>query len=190
MLNFLRRTAKKYSKEEIENYVKNKTLNRTGFGFEHALQTYKLAKKLGSKYDDEILHAACLLHHIEQGMNYEGKSAQHADVLLRRYMNEADRFRVKQAILNHAVLGRPKSVEEILTHDASLLNSLGVVGMLQLTAAHVEAKDKLKLGEIVQKIKNIRKIVPEKLVLKQSISLAAEKIELMDLAIDMLEKEL
>lgn len=189
MFKLFQKSKKKYSKEEIENYVKNKTLNRIAYGYEHATQTYKLAKKLGSNYDDEILHAACFLHDIEQDQNHEEKSANQADMLLKRFMPDTDRFRVKEAILNHTMFGAPKSAEAILVHDASLLNSLGAIGILQLTISHTEGKEKLKIREIIKHLKNYRKMIPDKLILRQSISLAADKLQVMDLFIDEAGKE-
>lgn len=185
MFKLFQKSKKKYSKEEIENYVKNKTLSRQVFGYEYCNNIYKLAKKLGSKYDDEILHASCYLHHIEQGPGYEEKSAKHADILLKRYLNEVDRYRVKEAILEHNFLGKPSSVEAILVHDAFLLSYLGPIGVLQITLSE---KD-LKLKEIAGRIKNIRAF-SEKLILKQSISSAADKLQIIDLFIEALEKEI
>tara|TARA_Y100000310_G_scaffold341753_1_gene441935 strand:+ start:272 stop:826 length:555 start_codon:yes stop_codon:yes gene_type:complete len=177
----------KYSKEKIENYCKLKAGRKLAFGFEHCQRVYKLAKKLGSRYDDEILHAAAFLHDIERGKDHEKKSANHAALLLKFHMGDTDIFRVQEAIYKHTALGEPKSVEAILVHDAALLDCLGGVGMLQLALA---MQDKKSLKDLVKHIKNHRNVIAEKLVLKQSKSLAADRIGAMDLMFDALEKEL
>jgi len=174
-----------YSKEEIEQYVKNKA-SRIAFGYEHAKRVYKLAKKLGSKYDKEILHAVAFLHDIELTGEHETKSAKHAGILLKHRMSKPDIFRVQEAIKDHTTIGKPKSVEGILVHDAALLDCLGGVGLLQL--AMISGKKDLK--EVVKYINNYRTMIASKLILKQSRSLAAERMEMMDLVLDALDREL
>ena len=176
----------KYSKSKVEQYVKQKTGRRLAFGYEHCVRVYKLAKKLGSKYDPEILHAVAFLHDLVQGKNHEEQSAKQAELLLKHNMSATDVFRIQEAIRDHTALGEPKSVEGILVHDAALLDCLGGVGILQLA---LSAK-KSSLKEIAKHIRNYREIIAEKLILKQSKSLGADRIEIMDLVLDVLEKEL
>ena len=133
----------KYSKTAVEQYVKQKIGRRMAFGFEHAQRVYKLAKKLGSKYDDELLHAIAFLHDIELGEHHEEKSAKHAGILLKHQLPATDVFRVQEAIRDHTALGKPRSVEAILIHDAALLDCLGGVGLLQLAFS---AQEKGKRG--------------------------------------------
>ena len=193
----------KYSKTAVEQYVKQKTGCRLAFGFEHAQRVYKLAKKLGSKYDDELLHAVAFLHDIDLGEHHEEKSAKHAGILLKHQMSATDVFRVQEAIRDHVALGKPKGVEAILVHDAALLDCLGGVGLLQLAFSALEkgkrgrsiggstgGKGKQSLKDIAKYIKSYRKVIANKLRLKQSRALAAERIGVMDLALDALEREL
>ena len=179
----------KYSKSKVEQYVKQQTGRRLAFGFEHAQRVYKLAKKLGSKYDDEILHAASFLHDLAQGKNHQDLSAKQAALLLKHDMSAPDMFRIQKAIRNHGVLGEPKGVEGILVHDAALLDALGGVGLLQL-AINAKENNKTSLGEVVKLIRNYRIAIANKLILKQSKSLAADRLGVMDLVLDALETEL
>lgn len=181
--------SQKYSKEAIEQYVKQKIGRRLAFGFDHCQRVYRLARKLGKGYDDEILHAVAFLHDIELGKDHENRSAKQAALVLKRDMSASDIFRVQEAIKNHGALGQPKSVEGILVHDASLLDCLGGIGLLQL-AFLFEKQGKKTMGDIVTHIGNYREIAAEKLILKQSKSLGAERVSFMDLALSALDKEL
>jgi len=213
------KSKSKYSKTAVEQYVKQKTGRRLAFGYEHAQRVYALAKKLGSKYDDELLHATAFLHDIELGEHHEERSAKHAGILLKHQMSATDVFRIQEAIRDHVVLGEPKGVEAILVHDAALLDCLGGVGLLQLAFSAQEKSSRSRSGgrgdvgtggganngggtssggskgaqslkEIVKHIKSYRKVIVNKLMLRQSRALAAERIEIMDLALDALDREL
>lgn len=173
-----------YSKQAIEDYVKLRTSSQSISDFNHSLRVYQLAKKLGSNYDEEILHAACFLHDISVAKDHEKRSAELASRILSRYMDQSDIYRVSDAILNHTALGQPKSVEAILVHDADLLDYLGAIGFVRLALAAVQWQGLKDIKDILKYVQSMKEIISRKLVLKQSKSLAADKLSIMDMLLE------
>ncbi len=171
-------------KQDIEEYAKEHTSEH----IEHIDRVFKLAKKLVKNYDEEVLHAACYLHHLEKDHN---KAAERAEEFLKHKGFPPERiFRIKDAILHHPHIGRPKSIEAIALHDADLLDYLGAVGFVKIALEVKKEFGHNELKSIVSVMKDVRNNAAKKLVLKQSMDKAADKIVFMDFAIHELEKEL
>jgi len=178
-----------YEKEHIETYAREKTKGRAISGFDHFKRVYQTASKLAREYDKDVLHAACFLHDIEMGDEHHKASAEHAKGVLKGKLPPHKLHAVEHAILHHVLEGKPKSVEAILVHDADLLDYLGIVGMIRLALAAREWYGKEDMSDILRMIKGFRKLIADKLLLKQSRAKAAERLAMMDIAIAELEKE-
>ena len=177
-----------YSRKAIESYVKLRLANRIVCDFTHCQRVWKLARKLGTqKFDEDILHAAAFLHDISLAKDHEKRSADIAARVLRRYMDPADIYRVQEAIKNHTITGKPKSVEAILIHDADLLDYLGAEGFVRLSLAAAHWHNKTDPKEILKYISNMKRQIGAKLVLKHSKSIAADKMLAMEYLINVKE---
>ena len=177
-------TKPAYSKQAIEDYVKLRTKNRAVCDFEHCVRVYKMARKLDSHCDDDIVHAAAFLHDLDLSDDHEIRSAELAERVLNRYMDPADIFRVKDAIRNHTALGNPKSTEAIVIHDADLLDYIGAIGFVRLSVAAVEWYEKKSATDILKYILSMRNLIAEKLILKQSRSIGADRLSAMDILLE------
>lgn len=177
-------TKPAYSKQAIEEYVKLRTKNKTICDFEHSARVYKMARKLAPHCDDEIVHAAAFLHDLDLSGDHEIRSAELAERVLAKYMDRSDIFRVKDAIRNHTALGFPKSTEAIVIHDADLLDYLGAIGFVRLSLAAVEWYEKKNAIDILKYIQSMRNLIANKLILKQSQSIGADRISAMDMLLE------
>ncbi len=172
------------TKAEIEDYAEEHSAEH----LEHINRVFNLAKKLVKNYDEEVLHAACFLHHIEK--DHKDAAARAEEFLKQKGFPPERVFRIKDAILHHPHMGKPKSVEAIALHDADLLDYLGAVGFLKTA---FEAKKEFgyeDLKKVLGVIKEVRRVASSNLVLKQSKDRAADKLTFMDFAIHELENEL
>jgi uncharacterized protein len=181
----------KYSKSEIESYVKKQTFSDPICGFDHCKRVYEAAKKLGRNYDDEVLHAACFLHDIKAlAKDHHLRSADTAEALTKDKLPLHKVLEVREAIKNHGIEGKPKSPEAILLHDADLLDYLGAVGTVRLLMAAKEWYGKQGIYESIKLIKNLKDRISKALILNQSKSRAADLLNTMDIFIAELEEEL
>ncbi len=181
-------------KNIIEAHAKDKLQDELAAGFDHFKRVYstakKIAKKAEIKYDDQILHAACFLHDIDQNEPHAEKSAEEAEKFLKDTDFPEDKITlVKKAILCHIPNGKPNTDEAILLHDADLIDFLGATGIARLSIAAWDWFNAKELKDIAKTLKEYRKVY-DLLVLEESKKLANNKTIVMDLFIKQLEEEL
>lgn len=185
------KTDAKIMKEEIEKFAAKKLGREVAAGIDHFRRVYEIAKKLGLKYDDEILHAACFLHDVSEEEPHQEDAAKITGEFLPSINFPKEKIsKVKEAILEHVSSGNPKSNEAILLHDADLLDFLGATGIVRLSIGAWDWMEKYSLKEFLEVFKKFRKIAYENLVLEKSKKIAGKKIKFMDEAIKELGEEL
>jgi uncharacterized protein len=178
-------------KKLIEDFAVKKLGRELAAGMDHFRRVYKLAKSLGLKDDDQVLHAACFLHDVSEEEPHQKGAAKTAEEFLKKINFPKSKIPlVKEAILEHVPLGKPKGKEAILLHDADLLDFLGATGVTRLSIGAWDWMGKDSLEGILEVLKKFRKLASENLVLPKSRELAQEKIKFMDQAIEQLEKEI
>ncbi len=182
------------NRNQIEKYAKDKLGSELAAGFDHFRRVYSTAKKIAKKaeirYDDQILHAACFLHDIDQDEPHAERSAEEAEKFLKEtgYPDEKITL-VKKAILCHIPNGKPNTDEAILLHDADLIDFLGAVGIARLSIAAWDWFGAEEIKEIIKTLIEYRKVY-DLLVLEESKKIAKNKTIVMDLFIKQLEEEL
>lgn len=175
----------------IEGFAAKKLGRELAAGMDHFRRVYKLTKLLGLKYDEQVLHAACFLHDLGEGEPHQEAAAKTAEKFLKKIKFPPEKLPlVKEAILEHIPLGKPKSNEAILLHDADLLDFLGATGITRLSIGAWDWLGKDSLAGILEVFKRFRKLASENLILPKSKQLAGGKISFMDQAIKQLEKEI
>ena len=179
-----------YSKDHVEKYTKKLTKGRIISGHGHSKRVYETAKKLSKTYDDEVLHAAAFLHDIELAEDHHLESSKHARNFLKHRLPKHKLHAISHAIEHHVLDGDPKSVEAIILHDADLLDHLGMIGLIRLTLMAREWHGKENAKDVLKTVRTFRKLVADKIILKQSKAKAADKLMVMDMAINELEKEI
>ena len=176
----------------VQQYAKDLTSGRLASGFDHSFRVYHLARRIaeGMEYDDEILHAACLLHDVEMSVGHPKSSAEKAEAILHETGFTADKIPlVTEAILNHMPGGQPVSVEAKLLWDANLLDSLGAVGFARLAVgAFIWYHYKL-MPEILAYIKRELSFA-ERLHFERSKEIAKERVSFTAAAVEQFEREL
>lgn len=178
-------------KKSIEKFAAKKLGKELAAGIDHFQRVYKLAKLLRLKYDDQVLHAACFLHDVSEDEPHQKFAATTAEEFLKSINFPKEKIPlVKKAILEHVPLGKPKSNEAILLHDADLLDFLGATGVTRLSIGAWDWMEKNSLEGILEVLKRFRKLASENLVLPKSKKLAKEKIRFMDKTIKQLGKEI
>jgi uncharacterized protein len=178
-------------RRKIEAFSRKRLGDDPVAGFDHFKRVYRIAKKLGKGYDDEILHAACFLHDIVQKEPHHKLSAREAKRFLLKIGFPREKIHaVEEVILNHIARGKPKSKEGILLHDADLLDFLGAVGFARLSIAAFAWEEVSELSEVLSFIKKFRRRAYKNLILKKSKQTARVRVRAMDLFIKKLEKEL
>ncbi len=178
-------------KKKIEQFATKQLGRELAAGMDHFRRVYKIARSLGLKYDDQILHAACFLHDISEDEPHQEEAAKNAEQFLKEINFPENKIsQVKEAILEHVPLAKPKNNEAILLHDADLLDFLGATGVTRLSIGAWDWMAKDSLEGILEVLKKFRKLASKNLVLARSKALAKEKIKFMDQAIDRLEKEI
>ncbi|NOQ55889.1 MAG: HD domain-containing protein [Nanohaloarchaea archaeon] len=181
-------------KTDIEQYAKDTLDGELAAGIDHFERVYSNAKKIAKKgemnYDDQILHAACFLHDIEQDEPHAEKSSHVAEKFLKKINFPEEKIApVKKAILTHLPNGQPTTDEGILLHDADLLDFLGAIGITRLSIAAWDWFNAKDMREVVKTLKKYRKVYSS-LILDESKKLANNKIIVMDMFIRQLEDEM
>lgn len=184
-------------KEKIEKFAAEELEGEVAAGVDHFKRDYEICKKLAGlenlKYDDEILHAACFLHDLEDDSGEEHNiSAQRiAEKFLKEINFPVEKIEaVKEAIREHLTSGKPKSVEAILLHDADLIDFLGATGIVRLSIGAWDWMGKMTLSEFIPIFEKFRRDCVENLILNSSKEMVKEKVEFMDRAIHQLKEEL
>lgn len=178
-------------KAKIEKFAAKKLGKELAAGIDHFRRVYKLAKSLGLKHDDQVLHAACFLHDVCEDEPHQKSAAKIAEKFLKEINFPKEKIPlVKEAILEHVPLGKPKGNEAILLHDADLLDFLGATGVTRLSIGAWDWMEKDSLEGILEVLKQFRKLASENLVLPKSKELAKEKIKFMNQAIKQLKREI
>jgi HD superfamily phosphodiesterase len=178
------------SRDLIYRYVKEFTAGRLASGFSHCHRVYHLARGLGVKeYDDDILYAACYLHDTILGTDGYIKSAEKAEHILQEVGFNVDKINsVVECIKAHWPGNNPQSKEGQLLHDANLIDSLGAIGVVRLSAGSFLWYQYSSLKEVLDLIKDYRD-KSKFLIFQKSKELAKEKIKFMDVLIKELETE-
>ncbi len=172
------------TRKAIEDYAKERFGENSG-GLVHSKRVYLTAKKLSSEYDDEILHAACMLHDINLDKPHPKKAAQEAEKFLKTIGFPDDKLnQVLHAIDEHGFYGNPDSKEAFMLFDADQLDSMGITGFTQF--AHFAEKPE----EISRVLESIEREGMSILRLKKSKELALEKVEHRKKVLDMMGEEL
>lgn len=184
-------------RDKIEKFAEEQLEGEVAAGIDHFRRVYAICKKLAElenlKYDDEILHAACFMHDIEDDSGEEHNIV--AERIADKFLNEngfpKDKIEgVKEAIREHLTTGKPESVEAKLLHDADLIDFLGATGIVRLSIGAWDWMEKMTLEEFIPIFENFRKGCNDNLILEQSKEMAKDKVKFMDLAINELKKEL
>ncbi|MBW6461681.1 MAG: HD domain-containing protein [DPANN group archaeon] len=181
-------------KKKIEQYVKNTLKDELATGIEHFERVYANAKKIAkitsTDYDDQILHAACFLHDIDQDEPHAEKSAKVAEIFLKKinFPKEKIAF-ITKTIITHLPNGQPTTTEGVLLHDADLLDFLGAVGITRLSIASWDWFGAIDMKDVIKTLKKYREFYSS-LVLDESKKLAKNKTIVMDMFIKQLEDEL
>ncbi|MBN3037574.1 MAG: HD domain-containing protein [Candidatus Diapherotrites archaeon] len=179
-------------REEIEEYSESKTGKCLPAGFDHFKRVYALAKKLADGYDDDVLHAAALLHDIElAGEEHEKDSASAAEAFLKTISFPADKvYAVMDCILNHIPEGNPKSLEAKMIHDADLLDFMGATGVARLSGMTAEDWfEKTSLGGVAEVWEESQSYTTN-LFLDRSKELARDKVAFTENALTQLRREM
>ena len=181
-------------KKEIEQYARDTLEGELTAGIDHFERVYsnakKIAKKASTDYDDQILHAACFLHDIDQDEPHAEKSAEVAETFLRKINFPEEKIAsVRKAIITHIPNGQPTTTEGILLHDADLLDFLGAIGITRLSIAAWDWFGATDMKEVIKTLKKYREVYSS-LVLDESRKLASNKTIVMDMFIKQLEDEL
>jgi uncharacterized protein len=180
-------------REKIESYSQNKTGKEFVAGFDHFKRVYATARKISSmaNYDDEILHAACFLHDIEIEEPHARLSAKKARKFLETISFPKEKIEaVVEAIKWQVPSMRPESMEAKILHDADLLDFLGAVGIVRLSAAASCRWNKSSMNDALEAIKKHRDLCYKNLILDRSKEMAEDKIKFMDDAIKQIEREI
>ena len=176
----------------IQQYAKDLTAGRLASGFDHSFRVYHLARKIGEgmEYDDEVLHAACLLHDVEMSVGHPKSSAEKAEAILHETGFTADKIPlVTDAILNHMPDGHPTTVEGKLLWDANLLDSLGAVGFARLAVGAFIWYHYKSMQEIQTYVKRELSFT-ERLHFERSKEIAKDRIAFTKAAVEQFEKDL
>ena len=178
----------------IQQYAKDLTAGRLASGYEHSYRIYQLARKIGEgmEYDDEVLHAACFLHDIEMSSGYPESSAEKARAILGETGFTPGKIEtVYQAILYHmpGKSSEEPSIEGKLLHDANLLETMGVIGLIRLSIGSFLWHHLKTMGEVIELLKRWRGYA-ETFFFPKAKRLAKRRVEFLDQAISRLEEEL
>ncbi|MCK5234243.1 MAG: HD domain-containing protein [Candidatus Aenigmarchaeota archaeon] len=181
-------------KDRIEKHAEDKLRSELAAGVDHFRRVYSTAKRIARKaqidYDEQILHAACFLHDIDQEEPHAEKSAAEAETFLKEIGFPEDKIPpVKKAIICHIPNGEPHTNEAILLHDADLLDFLGATGIARLSIAAWAWFNAKEMDDITKTLKEYRKVY-DSLILNESKKLGKNKTIVMDLFIKQLEEEL
>jgi HD superfamily phosphodiesterase len=174
----------------IYRYVKEFTAGRLASGFSHCHRVYHLAREIEIEdYDDDILYAACYLHDTIVGPEGHLKSAEKAEHILQEIGFPADKINpVVECIKAHWPGEKPNTREAQLLHDANLIDSLGAIGIVRLSAGAFLWYQLNSLKDVLKLLKDYREKA-NLLIFPKSKELAKEKIKFMDMIIKELEDE-
>jgi len=177
-------------KDLIYRYVKEFTAGRLASGFSHCHRVYHLAKELDVEdYDDDILHAACYLHDTVVGQDGHLQSAEKAEHILQEVGFKANKIdSVVECIKTHWHGLKPTQTEAKLLHDANLIDSLGAIGVVRLSAGAFLWHQYSSLKQILAMIIEY-KDKANLLIYPKSKELAKEKVKFMEVLIKELEAE-
>ena len=183
------------TKEKIESYSKSKTETDMIMGFEHFARVYAISKRLAItariNYDDEILHAACFLHEIETEEPRARLSAKKA----RKFLDIIDFPKEKidaviDAIKSQNASLRPEAMEAKLLHDAELMEFLGAIGAIRISAACAAVWKKKSMTGAIESLNKYKDISFNNLMFKESKEMAKDKMRIMEELITQAEKEM
>jgi HD superfamily phosphodiesterase len=176
----------------IHQYVKNLTSDRMVSGYSHCYRVYHMARELDTKYDDDVLYAACFLHDVVAGsddLEIISQSADKAEQLLHEVGFPPEKISlVLECIKSHWPGQNPTIKEAQLLHDANLLDSLGAIGVLRLSIGSFFWYHHKTLKQVLELIKSFRE-KSKYLILPKAQKMAKIKIDFMDDCIKELEKE-
>ena len=176
----------------IQQYAKDLTAGRLSSGYEHSYRIYHLAREIGEDtgYDDEILHAACFLHDVENAGGHPGHSADKARAILVETGFPSGKIQaVYNAVLNHKPGGKPDSTEAKLLHDANLLDTIGAIGFARLSIGSFFWYHYRTMAEVLELLKKWLEHA-ETLYFENSKKIAVKKKEFLKAAIKQFSKEL
>ncbi|HEY8537881.1 MAG TPA: HD domain-containing protein [Steroidobacteraceae bacterium] len=153
-------------------------LKHPAWGASHSLRNYELAKELaaadGVEIDDDVLYAAAYLHDVaafapfaKSGVDHQDQAADIVESMLEGTgfpMEKIDA--VRSAIRTHMFGRDPVGPEAIYLHDADALDWLGAIGIARVFAL-VDPNGGTPDGPaIAQRLENMLKTVPPRLVSK------------------------
>jgi len=181
-------------RHKIERFAKQEIGDRFPLNFEEAKRIYDLAKTLADDFDDDVLHAAAMLHAVIQGeQDFEKKAALYASDFLHSIGFPDEKIKkVVDCIENQMTKGRPKSIEAKMLHDAICLDFMGATGIAKLSGmtlyqwwGKTSLKDILELWEDF-----VADACYKSLYLKKSKKIGAWKRKFVKLAVKQLKAEL
>ena len=169
-----------------------------GHGWDHVERVRALsriiAEELGGGVDTEVLDIAAILHDVGRALspeNHAEASARFAERLLRALGYPEDRIgRVVEAIRSHSFSSgrRPRSIEAAILSDADKLDALGAVGIARVfmySGAHGRGIEE-SIRHFYEKILKL----PSLMLTKPGRRMAEERVRIVKLFLEELEKEL
>ena len=175
----------------IEQYSKDLTFGRLAYAYDHFSRVYFYAKKLGEKYDDEILHAACFLYKIILGKNSKEDSALRAESILAEVGFDVKKVsKVKETIMGSELEDRPELIEGKLLHDAIIVDSLGSVGFARLSVSSFFWQKAQNIETVYNTIREYFEKVENNILLNQTRDFIKSRLETTKFLLEQMEKEL
>ena len=170
------------TREKIEAYAAER-LGEQSPGLTHTYRVYRTARLLSNSFDDELLHASCMLHDINMDRPHPRKAAEEAEAFLVGIGFPKEKTgAVIHAIQEHGYYGNPDSKEGFMLFDADQLDSMGITGLIQFGQAyHDHAELDRVMGQVEMEGTSI-------LRLARSKEIARQKSEERNLAISLLNR--